>query len=131
MTSIALLFVAASQAFSLPPGLLSALCFVESSHRPYVINIHDGGSPSIGICQLKLTTARSLGFRGSSKELKRPGVNIYFAAKYLHSKIEKNNGNLVRAIAAYNRGSYKKGRKGMPINVKYVYKVLEAWGKNK
>lgn len=124
------MFSFVSQTFSLPPGLLQSLCFVESGYNPNAINQFDGGSPSVGVCQMKLTTARTLGFKGSEAELRKPKVNIYYAGKYLSKQINRYGGNVHKGVAAYNSGSHKVNKQGLTVNRLYVGKVLIAWFRN-
>lgn len=121
-TTLAMAFLAASQAFNLPPGLLASVCYVETRHNVKAITINDGGSPSYGVCQIKLETARNLGYRGSERSLQTSqSTNTYFAAKYLRYQMDRYGGNVWRAISAYNAGRYIVGNK------EYVEKVFETW----
>ena len=122
-----LLFIAASQTFNLPPGLLDAICYVESGHKADAMHVDDGGSHSIGICQIKLSTARQMGFKGTEEALRNPRTNIYYAASYLHNRLVRYDGDVVNSVAAYNAGSVKLTDKKVPINVNYVRKVLRIW----
>lgn len=114
-------FSVATTAFSIPPGLLPAMCWVESNHRPRVINVVDGTSASYGMCQIKLMTARHMGFRGSPLELLRPGVNAYYAAKYLKYNIDRC-GSVHKGVEGYNRGNCGPSKA-------YLRKVVEAHGR--
>ena len=127
MHYLAALFVAASQLYSLPPGLLSAVCHVESNYKIDAINYNDGGSDSVGVCMVKLETARDLGFKGTAKQLARPRTNIHFAAVYLHKQLMRYDGDIYKAVAAYNSGTHLVNRRGLTVNREYVEKVLTAW----
>lgn len=103
--------------------LISAICFVESNHSHNAINVMDGGSASYGKCQMKLATARELGFKGSVSELwLNPEVNQYWAEQYLHKQIRRYS-DVRKGVAAYNAGSVK----GEIRNVKYVNKVFKQY----
>lgn len=119
------LFATASTEFNLPLGLLDAICFVESSHRPHVINRDDGKGDSVGICQVQLRTARYLGYRGTERGLLGEGTNILYAAKYLRYQLDRY-GDLDKAIAAYNAGSCRL-KDGKPFNQAYVDRVYKAY----
>ena len=127
MTTIALmmLFGSVSQTFNLPPGLLSSVCFVESSHNVHAMHFNDGGGNSVGICQLKLGTARLLGFKGDENSLKIPKNNVYFAAKYLRRQLDRYRGNVWAAVSAYNAGRLRLEPSGQTRNRVYVLKVLQ------
>lgn len=115
----ALIFAAYIHA--LPPSIMAALCDVESNHRPNVINLQDGGSPSYGLCQIKLETARDIGFEGEADSLMNPAINAYYAAKYLRLQLDRYDGNLKKAVAAYNRGHFSSNNP----NKVYTDKVFE------
>jgi hypothetical protein len=126
-TTLALALLSASQSLELPDGLLSAVCFVESSHRVHIIRHNDGKGNSVGACQIKLNTAKLVGFKGTEAELQDPILNTYYAAKYLKKQLERYDWHLDKAIAAYNSGTYRAGKDTFALNQKYVDKVLQAW----
>lgn len=121
-TSIASLFLSTTLTFHLPSNLLSSLCFVESAHKPNAIHKDDGNSNSLGICQIKLATAKDLGFKGTEQELMNPKTNIHYAGKYLKHQIIRYKGSTIKAIIAYNRGNA-----GTLIKTKYSSKVINTW----
>lgn len=110
----------------IPAPLLRALCAVESSNRPHVVNWHDNGGPAIGLCQLKLATARMMGFGGTLEQLLYPSVNIAYAAKYLAYQYKACGQNWPKAVVAYNRGVCT-GNRGS----KYWLKVQDELRKDK
>lgn len=119
-------FELTEELFNLPPMLLLAICSSESDFRN-VVNPDDGGSPSYGICQIKLNTARTVGFQGRPKKLMHQGVNIYYAGAYLSKQLKRYKGNTCAAIAAYNLGKAK--YVGTRIkNTTYVRRVTTRWG---
>jgi Transglycosylase SLT domain len=122
MNTLAALFITQTLHFGLPPDLLSSLCFVESKHDVSAIHHDDGGTDSIGICQIKFKTAQSLGFKGSAKDLLDPQVNTYYAAKYLQHQLSRYHGDTTKAVIAYNMGSTK----GF-TTTKYSVRVLKQW----
>lgn len=126
-TIIATALILASNTFELPKGLLSAVCWVESSHNPSKVHKDDGGEDSVGLCQLHLTTAKHLGYKGDKKGLLNPKVNAYYAAKYMRHQLDRYLGDSWRAIAAYSAGTYKQNQHGITCNRKYVHKVFDAW----
>lgn len=129
---MAILFTTVTHTFSLPPGLLSAICFVESGHTVQAMRHNDGGgATSVGACQIKLATARMLGFKGTENELKNPTVNIHYSGKFLRWQLNRYRGDTLKAVAAYNAGTYRTNDQGLIKNRKYVHKVLLAWEENK
>ncbi len=127
VTALAALFLTVSQTYNLPPGLLSALCYVESGHDVRALHLDDNGSPSIGVCQVKLSTARLLGFKGSESDLRDPKLNVRVAGQYLSYQLLRYNRNVHKAVSAYNAGTWTVNAQGHTRNVKYVNKVLRRW----
>lgn len=120
MTSALLtLFALIEAEHGIPKHLLTSICWVESRHRPLVINMHDGNGHSRGVCQLKLQTARGVGFTGTADELYRPEVNARFAARYLKYQYARYS-DWDKAVVAYNQGHYR-GRR-----TQYLRKVQDA-----
>lgn len=93
--------------FNLPPGLLESVCFVESSYNVNAIHHDDGKGDSLGVCQIKIGSARMMGFKGTSKQLMDPATNIYFAGKYLSHQLKRYNQNVTKSLISYNQGSAK------------------------
>src|SRR5882724_7811726 len=116
MAALGLLFTIASQTQGLPIGLLSALCFIESTHHVEAFNANDKGSPSHGVCQVKFGTARAMGFTGTMDQLQDPTTNVRYASKYLRNQLRRYNNDTRKAVAAYNSGTYRIGVNGLPIN---------------
>lgn len=100
--------------------LLRAICTVESGLNPKALNPKDGGSASHGMCQIKYTTAKTVGYRGTEKELYNVKTNALYAAKYLKYQLQRYKGDWLKATSAYNRGSYH------PSNHKYVKRVVNV-----
>lgn len=122
--NLTIMFLVVSGTFQLPRGLLSSLCYVESGHNVSALHENDGGTRSHGICQIKLATARSLGFVGTGAELRDPSINIYYAGKLLNYQI-KRCGSVQKGVLAYNSGKCTAG------NPRYVKKVLLAQSQGK
>lgn len=120
----AALIIAAAQKAGVAAALLLAICTQESNlTNAYVL--HDGGSPSIGVCQLKYETAKMVGFKGRARDLMVPVINATYAAKYLAYQQERYGDDWHKLAAAYNAGSYNPSTKikGCPRNLKYVKAV--------
>lgn len=120
-TSLFVLFLLAGTQNHLPQGLLSSLCYVESTHNIHAIHRDDGSSNSVGVCQIKLKTAKWFGFKGTEKQLMNPAINIKYSAKYLAYQIKRYH-NIRRGVIAYNRGNAK----GL-TNTLYQAKVYKQW----
>lgn len=106
-------------------SVLIAICSHESGEFKYNHNENDNGSPSFGICQVKMGTAFELGFKGNRAALQKPETNAYYAALYLNKQLDRYKGNLLKSVAAYNSGTYYEVKKhpGCPGNMEYVKKV--------
>lgn len=100
-------FLNATHENHLPHGLIESVCYVESHYDTNAYHKHDGKGNSVGLCQIKLSSARLVGFKGTEKELMRPDVNIRFASKYLAHQLHRYKGCKARAVIAYNQGSAK------------------------
>jgi hypothetical protein len=104
--------------------LVLAVCAVESGGNSSAINIHDGGSPSYGDCQIKYSTAKELGYGGHISDLWLDReTNRRYARLYLEKQY-KRYGTLEKAAAAYNTGSLKDGK---IRNTRYVRKVMAEY----
>jgi len=111
----------AAKAVKIPSSLLLAVCIHESGLHN-TVTPYDGNTPTYGVCQVKLSTAQSLGFEGTSDDLMVPGINAYWAATYLKKQMARYDGDWCKAVAAYNAGTYNESQvePGHPRNLKYV-----------
>lgn len=121
------MFASISATLDLPPGLLEAVCYVESKHTATAFVSNDGGSPSHGMCQIKMPTAQLVGFKGDTKKLMVPKTNIFYSGKYLHHQLVRYHGDVFKAVSAYNAGTARLNKRGLPMNRHYVEKVFAAW----
>lgn len=112
----------AAKSAGVPAGLLLAVCTTET-HLRNVISQHDGHSASIGVCQVKLATARMFSKRVTQYQLWDPRANARFAALYLAKQL-KRYPSIECAVTAYNRGSVD--IKISTCNTKYSSKVMKA-----
>lgn len=100
-----------------PYNLARAVVQVESTFRPHVT----GGAGEIGLMQIKLSTARGMGYKGSRKALYDPATNLYWGMKYLGKAHQLAAGSTCGTILRYNAGH---GAKRMnPISSRYCGKV--------
>lgn len=124
LSSVDSMFHREEKIHNLPPNLLKAICYVETGHNLKLRYKFDVYSNSYGICQVKIGAARQMGFTHPEKLLAQPDVNARIAAKYLQYQLKRYNGDVKKAITAYNRGSFKPNYN---LNNKYVAKVYQAW----
>ena len=89
--------------FDLSPSLIEALVWQESRWR------HDARSPvgARGLAQLMPGTARDLGVNPDD-----PFANLEGGARYLREQIDRFDGDLEKALAAYNAGPGRVMRAG-------------------
>lgn len=93
----------AAQRYELSPWLLDALARSESGYRADVVS----SAGAIGVMQLMPGTARELGV-----DPRDPVQNILGGAAYLRRMLDRFDGNLDLALAAYNAGSGSVDRHG-------------------
>jgi soluble lytic murein transglycosylase-like protein len=93
----------AARASGLSSSLLAALIWQESGWR------EDALSPrgAIGLAQLMPATAHDLGV-----DARDPRMNLMAGARYLRALYNRFDGNLERALAAYNAGPARVARSG-------------------
>lgn len=103
--------------YGVPTALAHAVVRHESNYRPNV----RGKAGEIGLMQIKLTTARGLGYSGSAKGLYEPSTNIQYGMKYLAMAHKLGGGSTCGTILKYNAGH---GAKRMnPTSANYCNKV--------
>jgi soluble lytic murein transglycosylase-like protein len=122
----------AAHYFTIDPILMYAICSVESNCNSRVRNVNDGTeaqrfvgiiSGSYALFQLKLATVRSLGFKGTEKDLLKPEINSYYAAKLLKHLYIRYGNNTLKVLSAYNAGKYT------TTNSPYVTKVVKNYAR--
>jgi soluble lytic murein transglycosylase-like protein len=86
---------------NLPEDLLRRVIKRESGGNPRVI--YKG---NYGLMQIKLATARSMGYRGAAAGLLDADTNMTYAAKYLAGAYQVAGGNSNRAVHYYAAGYY-------------------------
>ena len=95
--SLEAIFEKAAQTYNVDVELLKAMAKAESGFDPNATS----RSGAMGIMQLMPTTAKGLGVTDAYD----PEQNIMGGAKYIASLLEKYDGNVAYALAAYNAGS--------------------------
>ncbi|MEW6602944.1 MAG: lytic transglycosylase domain-containing protein [Nitrospirota bacterium] len=108
-----------SYKYNIEPAIIKAVITAESNWDPRAIS-HKG---AIGLMQLMPTTAEDMQVSNPFD----PEENIEGGTRYLRYLLNKFNGDLDLALAAYNAGPGKVERSGgipsIPETIKYVKKV--------
>jgi soluble lytic murein transglycosylase-like protein len=108
-----------SQRFDLSPSLLEALVWQESRWRENAVS-HAGAR---GLAQLMPGTARYLGVDPGD-----PMQNLEGGARYLREQLDRFDGDLEKALAAYNAGPGRVIRAGGIPNIRetklYVASIM-------
>jgi soluble lytic murein transglycosylase-like protein len=108
--------------YGVPVSLAHAVISVESNYRSNA----RGAAGEIGLMQVKLSTARMMGYSGSAKGLYNPETNIRYGMKYLAKAHELGGGSVCGTILKYNAGH---GAKRMnPVSASYCSKVKRRMG---
>ena len=114
---------------NIDPALIMGIIQVESNWNPNAVRVEPNGYKSIGLMQVTIQAARDAGYMGDERGLFNPKINIKYGVKYLRKMLDIFNGNIYKAIAAYNAGpgNVKRGR----FSFTYVNKVMREYNKFK
>lgn len=88
-----------ASANGIPASLVHRVIMRESGYNPRAVN-----SGNYGIMQIRLGTARAMGYGGSAEGLLDPATNMTYAVKYLAGAYRRAGGNEDRAVALYASG---------------------------
>ena len=91
-----------AKANNVPESLVHRVIVRESKYHPSLI----GRGGTIGLMQIKLGTARGLGYTGTAEGLRDPETNLTYAVKYLAGAFRAANGDHNRAVSYYAGGYY-------------------------
>jgi soluble lytic murein transglycosylase-like protein len=91
-----------AQANNVPEALVHRVIQRESRYQPQLV----GRGGCIGLMQIKLATARSLGYTGDAAGLRDPDTNLTYGIKYLAGAYRAANGDHARAMRYYAGGYY-------------------------
>jgi soluble lytic murein transglycosylase-like protein len=82
-----------------PVSLVHRVIMRESRYNPRAVS-----KGNYGIMQIRLGTARAMGYSGSAAGLLDAGTNMTYAVRYLAGAYRAAGGNESRAVALYARG---------------------------
>jgi soluble lytic murein transglycosylase-like protein len=92
--------LAEAQAAGVPGELALAIARIESNFTCGA----RGKEYAMGVMQIKPATARSMGFKGNSKQLLDCRTGAYYAVAYLKAALEAAEGDQCLAVAYYRAG---------------------------
>src|SRR3954470_19828224 len=95
-----------ARANNVPEALVHRVIVRESKYHASLV----GRGGTIGLMQIKLPTARGLGYTGDAAGLRNPDTNLAFGTKYLAGAYRAANGDLARAMHYYASGYYHAAR---------------------
>jgi soluble lytic murein transglycosylase-like protein len=92
-----------ARANHVPEALVHRVILRESRYQPRLV----GRGGCIGLMQIKLATARGLGYSGDAEGLRDPDTNLAYGIKYLAGAYRAANGDHERAMHYYAAGYYE------------------------
>lgn len=96
------LVAAHARANGVPEALVHRVIIRESRYHADLVG-HGG---TIGLMQIKLDTARGLGYRGDAAGLRDPDTNLAYGVKYLAGAYHAAGGDHARAMRYFAGGYY-------------------------
>lgn len=90
-----------AKANDVPESLIHRVIVRESKYQPHLVS-----KGNIGLMQIKLATARGLGYSGTAEGLRDANTNMTYAVKYLAGAWRLADGSHDRAVSYYARGYY-------------------------
>lgn len=91
-----------ARANGVPEALVHRVIMRESRYQPGLVG-HGG---TVGLMQIKLATARGLGYTGDAAGLRDPNTNLTYAVKYLAGAYHAAGGDHDRAVRYFAGGYY-------------------------
>src|SRR6266849_5211882 len=111
-----------AQANGVPEALVHRVIVRESRYQPHLI----GRGGTIGLMQIKLATARGLGYTGTADGLRDPNTNLTYAVKYLAGAYRAANGDHNRAVAYYASGYYYAAKRQRHEHIRHSEPMLAS-----
>ena len=111
-----------AQANGVPEALVHRVIVRESRYQPHLI----GRGGTIGLMQIKLATARGLGYTGTAEGLRDPNTNLTYAVKYLAGAYRAANGDHNRAVAYYAGGYYYAAKRQRHEHIRHSEPMLAS-----
>jgi hypothetical protein len=108
-------------AHGVPESLVRRVIHIESKGNARVVS-----KGNYGLMQIRLGTAKGMGYRGTAEGLLDPDTNMTYAVKYLALAYRAAGCSEQGAIGYYQRGFYKKPRGKCPTPATQIAKVEPA-----
>ena len=105
-----------ARANNVPEALVHRVIVRESKYHPHLV----GRGGTIGLMQIKLATARGMGYTGDAAGLRDPDTNLAWGIKYLAGAYRAANSDHGRAVRYYASGYYyaaKRQRLDRPLQI--------------
>jgi soluble lytic murein transglycosylase-like protein len=109
-----------AMANNVPEALVHRVIVRESKYHPALI----GRGGTIGLMQIKLATARGLGYTGTAEGLRDPETNLTYGVKYLAGAYRAANSDHNRAVHYYAAGYYYAAKRQRVERPRYPGPVL-------
>jgi soluble lytic murein transglycosylase-like protein len=93
-----------ASANGVPTSLIHRVIMRESRYNPRAVS-----AGNYGLMQIRLGTARAMGYSGSAAGLLDAETNMTYAVRYLAGAYRAAHGNEMLAVALYARGYYGRG----------------------
>lgn len=117
-----------SNQYEIPFALSKGLISVESAFNPKAYReepqINDA---SRGLTQILLKTAREIGYANKPEDLFLPDTNLRWGLKFFTTLLNRQNYNVLDAVAAYNMGSPRPAAKTTPAIIKIYGQPGPDW----
>ena len=97
-----------------PESLVHRVIVRESKYNPDLV----GRGGTIGMMQLKLATARGVGYAGDAQGLRNPETNLTYGVKYLAGAYRAAGGDHDRAMRYYASGYYHVAKQQRIVRLK-------------
>src|SRR5437764_9004028 len=106
-----------ARANNVPEALVHRVIVRESKYHANLV----GRGGTIGLMQIKLPTARGLGYTGDAAGLRDPDTNLAYGIKYLAGAWRAANGDHNRAMRYYAGGYYHVAKQQRPGRMGLVF----------
>ena len=116
--------IAAARRVGLDPPLVAAVVQQESGFDPQARR-GEGPGTALGLMGLSLDLARWVGYEGEPGGLLDPRTSLDLGSLYLRYLVERYQGDVPRALAAYRAGPALVEREGSPEGEAYAAAVLQ------